>query len=527
MNTKAYVFFLLVLAGILGCDNGTDSSVTPGEEQRMQMSDPAVQISGIYADTIEGEKEGEKVFIEVTLNPDSTFTLSRHTITAVPGQPVPVKGARQVINGIYLQKDNWKKIKLSSSGDGGRATSFEILPDALKLLDENESTITRAGNFTIRRGTKAIMNVGQYILSYDQKAFSKYPVQVYLRTSGNNIRIHKAYLDQAKNYEKALLAYYALKYNTGCDNAGCAFDVALGMSEDEMKNSVRSTIPDLSDFTNNVLSPTERQRLSMILINKTSTGLQVHSAYLTAKDQNYTVEDEFKIEGDKLKVIKSSGDSKVEKKIIRQFENTFMSQTIQQNEIGTLINRVNTEFNVHLNLEDFKSAGYSRSSLTDILAQKIQDEKNGDWTSDVAFHKLRNAVVKVKGIKPTDVTLETDLNQLFPSSGRKKDIEAIGKELGFELQILKPNAGLYGFFIFAFFAGIPLFSIGWFPAAITMVVSAIVIFILTKSANQFKMKTIGLLADHLAWKNYLKANHESPGVDKSEIIGKLEMLLPQ
>ena len=204
-----------------------------------------------------------------------------------------------------------------------------------------------------------------------------------------------------------------------------------------------------------------------------------------------------------------------------------MSQTIQQNEIGTLINRVNTEFNVHLNLEDFKSAGYSISSLTDILAQKIQDEKNGDWTADVAFHKLRDAVVKVKGIKPGDVTLDTDLNQLFPSSGRKKDIDAIGKELGFELKILKPNSGLYGFFIFAFFAGIPLFSVGWFPAAITMVVSAIVIFILTKTANQFKMKTIGLLADHLAWKNYLKDNHESPGVDKSEIIGKLETLLPQ
>ncbi len=204
-----------------------------------------------------------------------------------------------------------------------------------------------------------------------------------------------------------------------------------------------------------------------------------------------------------------------------------MSQTIQQNEIGALINKVNTEFNVHLRLEDFKSAGYSRSSLTDILAQKIQDEKNGDWTADVAFHKLRSAVVKVKGVKPEEVTLESDLNQIFPSAGRKKDLEAIGKELGFELKILKPNSGLYGFFIFTFFAGIPLFSVGWFPALITIVFSALMILILTKTANQFKMKTIGLLADHLAWKNYLKDNHENSGVNKSEIIQKVEMLLPQ
>lgn len=204
-----------------------------------------------------------------------------------------------------------------------------------------------------------------------------------------------------------------------------------------------------------------------------------------------------------------------------------MSENIQQSEIGSLISKVNDEFNVHLRLEDFKSAGYSRSSLRDILTQKIQDEKNGDWTADVAFHKLRDAVIKVKGVRADQVTLDSELDQLFPASGRKKDLDAIGKELGFELKILKPNSGLYGFFIFAFFAGIPLFSIGWFPAAITMIVSAIMIFVLSKTANQFKMKTIGLLADHLAWKNYLKDNHENPGADKSEIMRKVETLLPR
>lgn len=204
-----------------------------------------------------------------------------------------------------------------------------------------------------------------------------------------------------------------------------------------------------------------------------------------------------------------------------------MSQTIQQSEIGSIVSKVNAEFNVHLRPEDFKSAGYSRSSLIDIIGQKIQDEKNGDWTSDVAFHKLRDAIVKVKGIGAGEVTLDSDLNQMFPAAGRKKDVESLGKELGFELKILKPNSGLYGFFIFAFFAGIPLFSIGWFPAVITMVVSALVIFILTKTANQFKMKSIGLLADHLAWKNYLKESHTNAAVDKTEILQKLESLLPQ
>lgn len=209
------------------------------------------------------------------------------------------------------------------------------------------------------------------------------------------------------------------------------------------------------------------------------------------------------------------------------FDIQIMKETIQQEEIGSLINKLNSELNVHLSAEDFKSAGYSKSSLTDILAQKIQDEKNGDWTADVAFHKLRAAIVKVRGVNAQEVQLETDLKVLFPSAGRKKTLDAVGKELGFELKILKPNTGLYGFFIFAFFAGIPLFSIGWFPALITMAVSAITIVILTKTASQFRMKTVGLLADHLAWKNYLKENNKNTVPDKSEIVRSVETLLPQ
>jgi hypothetical protein len=314
MNLKLYSFFSLALVLICSCGGDSDGTDHASQGGTYQMNEKAVRVSGIYSDTISGNIDGQLLFLEVTLNPDSTFTLSRQTITTVPGEPIPLKGPRQVLNGLYLPKDNWKKIKLSSSGDGGLATSFEIMPDALKLLDENENPIAQQGNFVIRRGTKAIMNVGQYILSYDQKAFTKYPVQAFLRTAGNNIRIHKSYIDQAKNYEKALMAYYALKYNTGCDNEGCAFNVAMGMNEDGMKNVIKTSIPDFASFTEEVVPPVERQRLSMMLINQTGSGLEVHTAYLTAKDENYRVKDEFRIEGDKLKFIKSSGDSKVENK---------------------------------------------------------------------------------------------------------------------------------------------------------------------------------------------------------------------
>lgn len=308
MKGNSFVVFLMLCIAVYGCNNQTESQ---GEDIKVDMNTAVLKISGVYSDTISGEVDNEQIFIEVTLNPDSSFTLSRQTITNVPGEPIPMKGPRQVLNGLYLPRDNWKKIKLSSSSDGGHATCFEILPDALKLLDEFENPIAKEGDFIINRATRAIKNVGQFILSYDQKPFVRYPVQAFLRTSGNNIRIHKSYIDQAKAYEKALLAYYALKYNSGCDNEGCAFDLALGMDENGMKNLLISTMP---DFENAIVSPVERQRLSMLLINQNSKGFQVHVGYLDAKDQNFTSVDEFALEGEKLKLVKSSGDVKAARK---------------------------------------------------------------------------------------------------------------------------------------------------------------------------------------------------------------------
>lgn len=310
MKGKFVMWTMAVMMGIWGCGGNTADSHS---DSGPSMDDISVKISGVYADTLTGDIDNQRVVMEVTLNADSTFSLTRYTITSSEGQPVPVKGPRQVLSGIFLPRDNWKKIKLTSKDDGGHATCFEILPDAIKLLNEDESPIAKPGNFTLKRAAKAVMNVGQYMLSYDQKPFSHYPVQVFLRTSGNHIRIHKAYLDVAKEYERAILAYYGLKYNPGCDEAGCSMDMALGLNQDQMKSLVQNQMSDMNEFLNGVSEPVNRQRLSMILINKSPRGYQVHVGYIDASDHNYTSVDEFALEGEKLRLTTSTGDKRADK----------------------------------------------------------------------------------------------------------------------------------------------------------------------------------------------------------------------
>jgi hypothetical protein len=205
---------------------------------------------------------------------------------------------------------------------------------------------------------------------------------------------------------------------------------------------------------------------------------------------------------------------------------TSMSDNISRESALQYIQQVNQAFKVDLNPEDFKSAGYSVSSLQDILIQKTVDELNGEWTSDMAFHKIKSAMVRANGKEAKSITLETALVDLFPASSRRAEMKKLSDELGFPLEVLKPNSALYGTFIFLFFACIP-FGIGmdWFFSGIVMVVCAVAIFIMGKTGNHFRMKTVGQMADDLAWKNYLKKKRTLEPVNTDDIRKKVEAMV--
>jgi hypothetical protein len=201
-----------------------------------------------------------------------------------------------------------------------------------------------------------------------------------------------------------------------------------------------------------------------------------------------------------------------------------MSQELSHEQLQGIIGKLNTNLKVSLLEEDFKARSYSLSSLEDLLAQKITDELNGEWTSDMAFHKIRKAISKITQAK--DITLDSDLNALFPSSSRKQQVKLLGEELGFPIDILKPNGFIYGFFIFIFFACIPVgIGMDWFLAGIVMLCCALVIYILGKTGNQFKVKTVGHLADHLAWKNYLRQKRNASPVDEAFVRSEVKKAL--
>lgn len=203
-----------------------------------------------------------------------------------------------------------------------------------------------------------------------------------------------------------------------------------------------------------------------------------------------------------------------------------MSDSISKIQVAEAIAKLNSHFNIQLPMEEFRSQEYSRSSIRDILIQKVMDEVSGEWTADIAFRKIRSSAARVMNQQPESITVDTLLDELIPSNGRKEKIKAISDDIGVPLDVLKPNSKIYGFLIFLFFACIPIaIGMDWFLSGIAMVVILILIYILSKTGNHFKMKTFGQMADVIAWRNYLQQQKGITQVNENDIRKKVEEVI--
>jgi hypothetical protein len=180
-----------------------------------------------------------------------------------------------------------------------------------------------------------------------------------------------------------------------------------------------------------------------------------------------------------------------------------MAELYTPSQIEKLIIELNSRMNCSVNPSDYSEKSYSASSLADLLVQRYMDELTGEWTTEKAFAILQTGLVKM-GVRSTDIHMDAKLNELIPASERRGKIREWSKASGLELDVLKPNGLLNGLLVFFFFAFIPLgIGMDWFFSGIGMAMCAGGIFLLNKTAQNFKMETLGQMAESIAWKLYL------------------------
>jgi hypothetical protein len=182
----------------------------------------------------------------------------------------------------------------------------------------------------------------------------------------------------------------------------------------------------------------------------------------------------------------------------------FMTELYSPQQTEKLIILLNERLNCSVNATDYSEKSYSASSLADLLIQRYVDELTGEWTTEKAFAQLQSGLLKL-GLKETDLHMDAKLNDLIPANGRRQKVQEWAKLSGIELDILKPNAVLNGLLTFLFFVFIPLgIGLDWFFSGIGMAVCAGGIYLLNKTASNFKTETLGQMAESVAWKLYLQ-----------------------
>ena len=202
-----------------------------------------------------------------------------------------------------------------------------------------------------------------------------------------------------------------------------------------------------------------------------------------------------------------------------------MSNLYTPQQIEKILGELNGRFNCAIALEEFRDKSYSTSSLTDLLIQRISDELIGEWTTEKAFSSLKRGMMQA-GISSDKISMDARLDELFPRAQRREHLMQLSTATGMPIDVLKPNGLLNGLLVFLFFVCIP-FGIGvdWFLSGLGMLLCAAGIFVLGKQAKNFKMDTLGQMAEDIAWRLYLQQQKSSASVSKktieSEVIKSL------
>ncbi len=159
-----------------------------------------------------------------------------------------------------------------------------------------------------------------------------------------------------------------------------------------------------------------------------------------------------------------------------------------------------------------------------IVISKITQDNVDDCTMQQAFYKLSNAIVATKQIDKSQIKPDTKLSFIFPRQNRRKEISDIETNLGFKLNVLGTKdfiiiAGLIialAFFITLFIK----FLIGFLGLVITILGLTII----TKTGKEFRVETVGQLADKMTQENYFKSRRNAATANRKEIVRNIEQL---
>lgn len=198
-------------------------------------------------------------------------------------------------------------------------------------------------------------------------------------------------------------------------------------------------------------------------------------------------------------------------------------KNIDPEDISDVIKKIEKSFGFRFGrdeLADTKTFG----DLCDIISSRINLELSDECTTQQVFYKVRQSIVNIQLVEKNVVTPDSNLEELFPKKGRKRNILKIEKELGFSLEILKPKDWITNTLLLILLASLVGLFINWKFGLIGLALSTIGFRMADYFGKEFAVKTVGEVADKMARENYIKSRRNPKTVNRQEIVKKIKDL---
>jgi hypothetical protein len=290
------IYALLSIAFMASCGGNKNDDSKAGPASALNSSgNPYTDIGGVYQDTLPCA-DCPGTLTELTLHPDSTFVLREKMLNA-EGRPAKSINTR----GVFSFVEGSSKIKLTSSQAEAMSRMFEVTTDGMVATDVQAQA---GADLTLEIRERIIGKVGGEFISYRIADKGAYPSVVFTHMPGGDIVINKPAIDRMKDAEKAVLAYYAMQYNTGCENESCALENAMNADKSSLEANVRKWMPAVSLPSEDDLRASRlKTKLIFLNLNLQGNKLSVNYSTMTADYTMGQSTDLFEISEAEVKMI--------------------------------------------------------------------------------------------------------------------------------------------------------------------------------------------------------------------------------
>jgi len=190
---------------------------------------------------------------------------------------------------------------------------------------------------------------------------------------------------------------------------------------------------------------------------------------------------------------------------------------IDDEDFGDLISQIEKSFGIEFDNEEITN-NMTIEKFSELVISKMNMENGQECSTQIAFYRIRKALIEKLGIEKSIINTKTELNKVFPKKGRIKKWKHTFGELNYSGINLQPPSIPYGISIlttlvsfFFFFGSYRIYAI---PIFILSIVTAK---ILVKYGKRFPAKNIGELAKEIVKNNYKSVRTEKGTINIAEI----------